>query len=154
MNHYQLTISKPTPSDYNELTAVWEAAVRASHNFLSESDLYALKPLVRNEYLKNVDLYCIRDDKQNIIAFIGLSGKKIEMLFVRPDVKGKGLGRQLLNYAVNLKEANLVDVNEQNTQAVNFYEHYGFKPIGRDSVDAMGKPYPILHLALQAKNDV
>lgn len=148
MNEYELVVKKPTLSDYNELTAIWEAAVRTTHHFLSESDIYSLKPLVRNEYLKNADLFCIRDSKENIAAFIGLVSKKIEMLFVRPDMMGKGLGKSLLDYAINLKDANCVDVNEQNEQAVGFYQHYGFKFISRDSVDAMGKPYPILHLAI------
>ncbi len=148
MYNQELSVRKPTLSDYNELTAVWEAAVRATHHFLSDGDIYSLKPLVRNEYLKNVDLFCIRDSKKNIAAFMGLFGKKIEMLFVRPDMMGKGLGKKLLDYAINLKNANRVDVNEQNKQAVCFYQRYGFKLISRDSVDAMGKPYPILHLAI------
>ncbi|MDR0660866.1 MAG: GNAT family N-acetyltransferase [Prevotellaceae bacterium] len=148
MNHQQFTISKPNPSDYNELTAVWEASVRATHHFLSESDFYKLKPLVRNEYLKNVELCCIRDEKKNIAAFIGLSNDKVEMLFVRPDTRGMGLGKQLLTYAINFKRIKYVDVNEQNTQALAFYEHYGFKFVSRDAVDAMGKPYPIVHLSL------
>lgn len=148
MNTQELLIQKPMPSDYNELTAVWEASVRETHEFLSERDFYFLKPLVRNEYLKNIDLFCIRDTKKNIAAFVGVLGKKVEMLFVRPDMRGKGLGKKLLDYAVSLRGANQVDVNEENKQALYFYEHYGFKFIGRSPVDTMGKPYPILRLAL------
>ncbi len=148
MSKQELSVKKPTPSDYNELTALWEASVRATHHFLSEADIYFLKPLVRNEYLKNVDLFCIRDAKKNIAAFIGLMGKKIEMLFVRPDMIGNGLGKKLLDFAISLRNVNRVDVNEQNKQAVCFYQRYGFKFISRDPVDAMGKPYPILHLVI------
>lgn len=148
MINQQATIRKVTTLDFNELTAVWEASVRATHHFLSEVEIHFLKPLVRNEHLKNVDLYCIRDVKKNVAAFMGVLGKKVEMLFVRPDAIGKGLGKQLLNYAVSLYGVNRVDVNEQNKQAVKFYEHYGFKFVSRDPVDSMGKPYPILHLAL------
>ena len=114
MNNQAIFVKKPTPSDYNELTAVWEASVKATHHFLSESYIYFLKPLIRNEYLKNVDLFCIRDTKKNIAAFMGLLNRKIEMLFVRPDMRGNGLGKKLLDYAISLKGANRVDVNEQN----------------------------------------
>ena len=148
MNKLELTVKKQTPADYKELTAEWGTSVKDTHHFLSESYIYFLKPLVRNEYLKNVDLFCIRDAKNNIAAFMGLLNKKIEMLFVRPDMRGKGFGKKLLDYAISLKGVNKVDVNEQNRQAVDFYRRYGFKPVGRDPVDAMGKPYPILHMSL------
>ena len=148
MREPELSVKKPTPSDYNELTAVWEAAVKATHHFLAKGDISFLKPLVRNEHLKNVNLFCIRDTKKNIAAFIGLLNKKVEMLFVRPDMMGKGLGKKLLDFAISLHNASSVDVNEQNEQAVHFYRHYGFKLVGRDPVDAMGKPYPVLHLAI------
>lgn len=38
-----------------------------------------------------------------------------------------------------------VDVNEQNPQAVGFYEKMGYRKVGRSDVDGMGKPYPLLH---------
>lgn len=41
-----------------------------------------------------------------------------------------------------------VDVNEQNPQAIGFYEKMGFKPIGRSEKDGSGKPYPIIHMSL------
>ncbi|ENH9207696.1 GNAT family N-acetyltransferase, partial [Vibrio vulnificus] len=41
-----------------------------------------------------------------------------------------------------------VDVNEQNPQAVGFYEHMGFKVVSRSPLDDMGKPFPILHMTL------
>ena len=43
---------------------------------------------------------------------------------------------------------NKVDVNEQNDKALGFYLRMGFRIIGRDETDGMGKPYPILHLQL------
>ena len=44
--------------------------------------------------------------------------------------------------------ATLVDVNEQNEQAVGFYLKMGFTVTGRSPLDAQGKPYPLLHMAL------
>lgn len=148
MSMQELSVKKPTPSDYNELITVWEASVRATHHFLSENDIYFLKPLVRNEYLRKVDLFCIRDTKKNIAAFIGIMGKKIELLFVRPDMMGNGLGKRLLDFVIGIRNVDRVDVNEQNKRAVSFYQRYGFKFTSRDTVDAMGKPYPTLHMVL------
>ncbi len=39
-----------------------------------------------------------------------------------------------------------VDVNEQNPQAVGFYEHMGFEVISRSPLDSLGKPFPLLHM--------
>lgn len=48
---------------------------------------------------------------------------------------------------------NKVDVNEQNDKALGFYLRMGFRIIGRNETDGMGKPYPILHLQLpEAEN--
>ncbi|WP_374755463.1 hypothetical protein [Runella slithyformis] len=44
-----------------------------------------------------------------------------------------------------------VDVNEQNPQALGFYERMGFAVISRSALDGLGKPYPLLHLQLLDK---
>ena len=42
-----MTILRPTPQDYDELLAVWEASVRSTHHFLTEENIQFYKPLVR-----------------------------------------------------------------------------------------------------------
>lgn len=44
-----------------------------------------------------------------------------------------------------------VDVNEDNTQAVGFYERLGFVQVGRSELDGQGKPYPTLHMKLSCR---
>lgn len=141
-------IARPTLSDYDDLTHVWEVAVRSTHHFLKEEDIQFYKPLVREHYLSTVDLFVIRNSDQKIAAFIGLSEELIEMLFVHPDEQGKGYGKDLIEYAIVEKGIKKVDVNEQNEKALRFYDHLGFRIIGRDETDSMGKPFPILHLEL------
>ena len=41
-----------------------------------------------------------------------------------------------------------VTVNEQNPQAVGFYEHMGFQTYRRTSRDEEGGPYPLLYMRL------
>ncbi len=134
--------------EYAELTALWEASVRATHHFLKEEDILFFRPLIQHEYLKAVQLFCKKDTANNITGFLGVSEDKIEMLFIDPVLRGKGIGKSLLVYAVETLGIRKVDVNEQNEQAVGFYERFGFRVIGRTEVDSMGKPYPILNLAL------
>jgi putative acetyltransferase len=143
-----LIIYKPVPADFPEIVEVWEASVRATHHFLPESDILYFKPLILNEYLYHVDLYCTKNKSGNIIGFLGVADGKIEMLFIDPAARGQGIGRFLTEYAVNELKATTVDVNEQNEQAVGFYHKMGFKTIGRSPLDGLGKPYPLLHMEL------
>lgn len=131
-----------------ELADVWEASVRFSHHFLSEDDIAFYRPLVRNEYLYAVDIYVSLREDGGVAAFMGISGDMIEMLFVHPDDQGKGYGTILIDFAVSKLGIRKVDVNEQNTKALNFYLSKGFAVTGRDEKDAQGRDFPILHLAL------
>ena len=51
-----------------------------------------------------------------------------------------------LMYAIEKLQVYKVDVNEQNIQAVGFYQHMGFSVITRSDLDVEGKEYPILHM--------
>lgn len=141
-------ISHVQKSEYPILVEVWEASVRATHNFLKEEDIAYFKPLILSTYLDAVEVRCARDSKGNILGFSGVSDNNLEMLFIHPDSRGKGIGRKLLAHAIDELEVQKVDVNEQNEQGVGFYKHYGFEVVGRSALDASGKPYPILHMEL------
>jgi len=68
------------------------------------------------------------------------------MLFVKPQHFGAGIGRNLIKYAVDNMDASKVDVNEQNPNAIGFYEKVGFKKVGRSELDGQGKPFPLIHM--------
>ena len=57
-----LTLDTPSPAELPILLDIWEAAVRATHHFLPESDLQVIKPLLREQYFPAVRLTCARDD--------------------------------------------------------------------------------------------
>ena len=141
-----LVIEMAAVTDYVEITEVWEASVRATHHFLPESDILYFKPLILNEYLKAVHLECIRSTDGAIMGFMGVHGDGLEMLFIHPDARGQGLGSFFVQHAIHELGVTRVDVNEQNPQAVGFYQHMGFQIISRSETDGLGKPYPILHL--------
>ena len=136
------------PSDYAELLSVWENSVRATHNFISEEDIAFFKPIIIEQAFPNVILHCMKNTAGAIVGFIGVHSEKIEMLFILNEYRGQGIGKALFKYVLNLHTINKVDVNEQNPQAVGFYEAMGFKVVSRSPLDDMGKPFPILHMSL------
>lgn len=141
-------ISDISASEYKEVVDIWEASVRATHDFLKEEDIAYFKPLILEHYLDAVQLKAWRDENNKILGFSGAADGNLEMLFIHPDSRGKGIGKALLEYSITNLNVTKVDVNEQNEQAVGFYLKQGFTQIGRSEKDPTGKPYPILHLQL------
>lgn len=135
--------------DFDQMVKIWQASVRATHDFLTENDISNLRKLIRSEifYLDSVDIKVLEKDYE-ILGFIGTENNNIEMLFIAPSYFGKGVGKYLLDYAINDKKCTKVEVNEQNPRALNFYQKYGFVVKSRSEVDHQGNPFPILYLEL------
>lgn len=68
------------------------------------------------------------------------------MLFVAADKRGRGIGKELLQCAIDEHAVNELTVNEQNSRAIGFYEHMGFKAYAHSDTDERGGPYPILFM--------
>lgn len=144
--HYtEITAPKRDEKLVSKLLLLWEESVRASHHFLSDSDIEGLKPYVV-EGIKAITILCLAYDENEPVAFMGIADKKIEMLFVSPQHFGQGIGRQMVDMAINKHEAIFVDANEQNPQAVGFYRHLGFEVYERTETDEQGNPFPILRM--------
>ena len=126
---------------------VWEQSVLATHHFLNPEDFQSIKQIVRFIDFTAFEVYCLTAD-QTVIGFLGVADKKVEMLFLSPSYFGKGLGKKFMNFALQELGVNKVDVNEQNTKAVEFYQRFGFKTYERNEKDDQGQNYPILRMRL------
>ena len=51
---------------------------------------------------------------------MGIKDGTLEMLFISPEERGKGLGKRLLQYGIKTYAVERVAVNEQNPQAKGF----------------------------------
>ncbi|REA62657.1 GNAT family N-acetyltransferase [Dyadobacter luteus] len=145
----QYTIEPASVKDYPRLLSIWEAAVRATHDFLQEEHITFYKQQIPGLYFPAVSLFIARGDDKDIAGFLGLTADNIEMLFVDPIHFGKGIGKQLTQFAIAEKGIRKVDVNEQNPQALGFYQRMGFIISSRSQTDAENNPFPILHLELE-----
>lgn len=133
----------------NELLEVWENSVKATHLFLSNEEVENIKKYVPQALNKIAHLVVAKNDDNMPIAFMGIENQKLEMLFIKNSERGKGLGKQLLNYGIENYNINELAVNEQNPNAKGFYEYMGFRTYKRTELDEQGNPYPILYMRLE-----
>lgn len=141
-------VRRAKPADHEAIVALWERSVRATHHFLAEQDVEALRPLVAEELMSDtIDWWVLESTTGLLLGFLGLSSGTIEGLFIDPNHRGQGAGSALVAHAQRLALSSLaVDVNEQNGDAVGFYASLGFSVVGRSPTDGSGRPFPLLHM--------
>lgn len=134
-------------SEFEAITRVWEASVRATHHFLPPSVIDELRPQILEVFLPAV-VVTVAVVGDAILGFSGTADGMLEMLFVEPAAIGRGIGKALLADAISRIAIERVDVNEANDHAVEFYRRAGFEVVGRSPLDGQGRPFPLLHLRL------
>lgn len=143
-----IEISDRNPSLIQTLLTIWEGSVRATHLFLSDSEIDNIKSYIP-QGLREIPHLLIMESEANLpVAFMGINERKIEMLFVANSMRGKGIGKKLIRYGIEKYDINEVSVNEQNPQAKDFYKHMGFEIYKRSELDEQGNPYPIFFMKL------
>lgn len=130
--------NKITKEFIDHLIKIWESSVRATHLFLQDYEIKNIKNLI------------IVVNKNNTpIAFMGIENQKLEMLFISANERGKGFGTKLLKYGIKKYSINKLTVNEQNSQARQFYEKNTFQVYNRTELDEQGNPYPLLYMNIK-----
>ena len=114
---------------------IWLDTNIKAHNFIPNeywSDNYAMV----KDILPQAEIYLYEDDDSNQIdGFIGLTDNYIEGIFVREAVWSRGIGKQLLNYAKEIKSTMSLSVYQKNTRAIIFYQREQFA-IQSENIDA------------------
>lgn len=137
-----------TPNLIQQLMIVWEKSVRATHLFLSDAGIKQIKEYVPDALDVVETLIIAEDEEGQAVAFMGIEDGVLEMLFVAPEQRGKEIGKALLRLGIESYGVRKLTVNEQNPQAIGFYEHMGFKIYKRTDNDEQGNPYPLLYMQL------
>lgn len=139
-------VKERTPDLIKGLLEVWENSVRATHLLLSDSEIQSIKKYVPQALNEVLHLLIAEDESGRAVAFMGVEAGSLEMLFIAPEERGKGLGKRLIQYGIKNYSVEKLTVNEQNPQAKGFYEHMGFQVYKRTDLDEQGNPYPLLYM--------
>lgn len=141
-------VTDRTPDLIVRLLEVWESSVRATHLFLSDREIERIKAYVPQALRGVAHLVVAENDAGRPAGFMGVEDGALEMLFLAPKERGKGLGKRLLRCGIETYGVQRLTVNEQNPQARGFYEHMGFCVYKRTELDEQGGPYPLLYMSL------
>ena len=131
------------------LLDIWERSVRATHLFLSDGEIESIKEYVPRALMSVENLTIAENEDGRPVAFMGTENGTLEMLFIAPEERGKGLGKRLFRYGIDHLGVKKLAVNEQNPQAKGFYEHMGFRACKRTERDEQGGPYPLVYMRLR-----
>lgn len=136
--------------DRAQVLTIWRKSVLATHDFLTSSDFEEIKALVESINFNDLKVFCLTSENI-VIGFVGVADMKIEMLFLDPKYFGQGYGHKLLSFAVKDLNADKLDVNEQNVNALQFYQKFGFETFERTVKDDQGRNYPLLRMKLRLR---
>jgi len=142
----------------------WQSAYRSilPDRFLDRLTVERWLPLLRAEPHMSLGLF----DGEKIagIAQIGfprdeerIGYGEIVSLYLLPEYTGQGLGRRLLQAAVERLEQEgckqaCLWVMQQNTRAIGFYTHLGFRPTGRMQAERYGSAEaPLCEMAMSGQ---
>ena len=112
-------------ADINRVADIWLDTNLKAHSFISAQYWESNYELVK-EMLSQAEVY-VYEDGQKIQGFIGLSDEYIEGIFVPEKMQSQGIGKLLLNYIKDKKDALRLNVYQKNTRAIHFYQREGFE---------------------------
>ena len=129
-------IRKFQPRDEDAVIRIWLEASAIAHYFIPRSYWENNTASMRKTYIPRSETFVHTDDTT---GFISLSGNYLAALFVAPARQGKGIGQALITYAKTLKPELELNVYRENTRAVTFYKHQGFKITREQEDEATGQ---------------
>lgn len=99
---------------------IWLETNIQAHDFIPQEYWTGNFELVK-DMLPQAEIYVhVNDTTHQIDGFIGLADEYIEGIFVQKDTQSHGVGRQLLEYAKQLKPRLSLHVYQENHRAVRF----------------------------------
>jgi putative acetyltransferase len=119
VRHYRET-------DQEQVLRIWSKESVNSHCFIPSEYWEGHLETIRNKYLPDSETYVAEKNGQ-IVGFISLIGNYVGALFVDNDYQRQGIGKALLAFAHGRQGSLFVDVYKENTNALKFYQSYGFR---------------------------
>ncbi|NLM84600.1 MAG: N-acetyltransferase [Clostridiales bacterium] len=125
-------IKKLQPEMIDSVMDLWLRANLRAHDFIGAAYWHSHYDMVRG-MLPDAEVY-VFEEGGAVRGFIGLTGDFIEGIFVDAPYQSKGIGKALLDYAKQNRNALSLRVYKKNVRAATFYLREGFAAV-REQVD-------------------
>lgn len=131
-----LMVRRMREQDVDKVAEIWLEGNINTHDFIPEEYWRENYEAVRNQ-LAETEVY-IYEDNRGILGFVGIDKGYIRGIFVRPEMRGQGIGKALMTICKSKYFKIHLHVYCKNTSAVNFYMQSGFK-ISKKQLDEKTK---------------
>lgn len=138
MNSPNITIRTYRKKDIEPVMVAWRKANALAHPFLSTGFVAELEQAIRHTYVPMAETYVL-EESGVVVGFIALLGNEIGGLFLDPSLHGRGYGKALVSFAIDLKGLLTVEVFRDNEIGRAFYERVGFEFVADELHEASGQ---------------
>lgn len=113
--------------DIDKIMSIWLESTIKAHDFISKEYWENNYNTVKDVYIPMAETF-VYEDEEVIKGFISIINKEfIGALFVSTDCQGSGIGKQLIDHAIDKYKKLSLAVYKDNKKSVEFYINRGFK---------------------------
>ena len=142
-------IRQATHRDASRIAEISVFSKRMNYRKIFHNDLFSFGELqvypLAKEYMDQPDIlkdfYVYEDDF--VKGFIHIQEAQVVELYVDTFFVDRGIGTELLDFAVHSRDCNSLWVLEKNTKARSFYLRHGFTPSGKKQLENGTEQYII-----------
>jgi len=139
-------------TDMEQVLRIWLDASIKAHDFVEKEFWKSKVTDMRDTYLPAAETYVYYENGV-IKGFLSLCGDTLAAVFVSPEVQGRGIGRQLIVKAKEIRNNLNLTVYKKNKKSIAFYKKCGFK-IVREQVDEHTGKLELLMVFSSSSNDL
>ncbi|MFE1762703.1 GNAT family N-acetyltransferase [Streptomyces angustmyceticus] len=159
----EMIIRRYRASDQGVVTDLWSRAVERTHPFPDGADWDERARVLRERDLAGAESW-VAERGGVVVGLLGPlrggsgdgdgdgNGASVGGLFVAPEARKSGVGRELLEHAAASHGALSLEVSEENDAARGFFAHLGFTERGRRTDAETGRPLIALERAAPLKS--
>ena len=110
----------------NELINLWKKSTSEVDNSKLD-ELQNLEVYIKTNIIDVEDLILVKDEKDNIIAFMGIDNRDLKLIFIDPLHTKKGIGKELISLAINKHKINKISLLSHYISSLSFCTQLGFE---------------------------
>lgn len=139
----EISIRPLQEADLDTVVDLWLKSSIKAHSFIEASFWEGQVNAMREVYIPSADTW-VADYEGMLVGFVSLNEEMLAALFVHPFFQGNGIGKQLLQFAMEQSDSLVLSVYKENKRAMDFYRKQGFEVVQEQVDKHTGMPEVIM----------